>query len=354
MIPKPPKSPKPSTLNAADKKARCDHKCSVIGKVCNPATLRCVARLPWVTPPARPPPIVTVPLPVTLTVTTVLVPIPMVHINPETLEVRSHTVTRLLHVSDNQPRNRVFATRSTNHDMGWIRAQSEYIKSLSFADLFTVTSSINGTHRWLIPYMRSGTLPTGTVLTTKLLTASYPTPLFPQLYPGDRANLRANDLFTKRAYHRFRNKLTKGMFTPGHIKDAMDRYVADLTRIIANAPPVTKPMIVYRGWKEGLLESRPNIEHVSDQFMATSLNVGCAFTYACPKKGVMHRIELEPGTRALFVEVVAEIDQAQVLLNVGSKFRIREKGVEKIVIASRAVGGPSPHLTTVSNMVVGP
>lgn len=303
-------------------------------------------------PPARPI-IATIPLPITLAVVPTMVPIPMIHIDPETLEVRSHTVTRLLHVSDDQPRNSVFATRSTNHDMGWIRAQSEYIKSLSFTDLFTVTSSINGTHRWLIPYMRSGTLPTGTVLTTKLLAASYPTPLFPQLYTGDRADLRA-DLFTKRAYSRFRNKLAKGGFTPGQIKDAMDRYVADLTRIIANAPPVTKPMIVYRGWKEGLLESRPNTEHVSDQFLATSLNVGCAFTYACPKKGVMHRIELEPGTRALFVEVVAKVDQTQVLLNVGSKLRIREKGVKKIVVASRTVGGPPTHLVTVSNMVVGP
>jgi hypothetical protein len=271
--------------------------------------------------------------------------IPFIKVTADLRVVRSER-SYVMNVADDQPRNEVVATRSENHDVDWIRRQVAYISKLPFADLLTVVSAANSTQSWLIPYMWSGALPTGLTLTGLCLRG--PCPLFPQL--SGAVGIRARDSATLAAYKAYKLKCATNGFAPSEVKAAMDRYIADLRRIIAAAPPVSRPMVLYRGWTRGVLEGLPGSEHVSTQFLATSFDVKIAIMYAAQQgsDGVIHRIRVEPGTRGLLVEVVSR-PAAQVLLDVGTRIVFLKKGV------TMPVGTSGTRRTrTVSNMIARP
>lgn len=83
---------------------------------------------------------------------------------------------------------------------------------------------------------------------------------------------------------------------PANYGYIIEQYKRDLIRIISAAPRLSKPIVVYRGFKSEHISS---LRFVNDDFLSTSLSYVAALTFA--KDGGMYQMTLHAGVPCLFV-----------------------------------------------------
>ena len=179
-----------------------------------------------------------------------------------------NTATRL-RVNSGQ----VVSTRNRNIDASWFSAQVAYISSLSARNRKLIKDYTNGSYSWLAPHMRNGS---------------------------------------------YKNK------------PALNKYVLALKRVIANAPPVTRAFVVYRGVKGDVLAPKATT-FVDPSFVSTGYDAAYAMTYM-RDPGTLMRITLLPGTRALLaagINTNSNHGESEIVLDADSKFTVTQRSVKK-------------------------
>ncbi len=104
------------------------------------------------------------------------------------------------------------------------------------------------------------------------------------------------------------------------------RYIRDLDNIINNAPPLTKPLIVYRGVKDDYyLKGKEGFVYTTNSFISTSINLESALKFAGPLC-CFKRITLLPGTRTLLMAGISKfLNEIEFLLGTSCKFYITKE-----------------------------
>ena len=249
----------------------------------------------------------------------------------------------------------VVATRQRNMDLGWLQKQTKFMSELSVYDLMTVIGYTVRSHEWLGPFQRRGKLPTArsfAMMNTHI--AQQPVPLFPQ-FRAVCKNAVAKDVFksahksdaqktflgsdSAAAYKAYVILLKDGAFRDEILGRAIALFAEDLKRIIARAPPLDAPMIVYRGTAGDVFErkdgGRGRVYHI-DAFSSAALDFGWALVYARDrdgKVGMVQRITIAPGTCILAAALVN-------LWNANGEYEVI------LPMGTYEVGKPSQRLVT--------
>lgn len=260
----------------------------------------------------------------------------------------------------------VVATRRRNIDPSWFERQAEYISGLSDYDLMTVISYTVRSHMWLGPYQRNGRLPSARNLNT--LKPSYsrvlPVPLFPQMravtrgMPAEQvfevgANPREKAHFmgdnTPLAYQAHVDLFTGGAIKKEVVRAAIELFVRDLKRIVAGAPPVETPIVVYRGTSDDVLKGVvPGRTYQVDAFSSAAFDLRWAMKYAGGSTGLIQRITLPRGSRVIVAAMVnlwAPEGEYEVILPPGSY------EVAAVSQSKRTVSNGIESLKKVANVV---
>jgi len=216
----------------------------------------------------------------------------------------------------------IVATRKRNMDPSWLEKQARFLSELNMYDLMTVIGYTVRSHRWLGPYQRDGKLP-GTADLELLNTGIryQPSPLFPQ-FRSVCKGASIEDVFENAspsgqkeaflgkdsalAYKAYVTLLKSGAFKTDVLRRAIDLFIRDLDRIIARAPPLEAPMVVYRGTKFDVFEGVPGRVYHIDMFSSAAFDLKWALMYAGHDKrsGLIQRITLARGTRVLAAALV--------------------------------------------------
>jgi hypothetical protein len=98
--------------------------------------------------------------------------------------------------------------------------------------------------------------------------------------------------------------VNENFVTKESYKLMLQLYVADLTRIIYEAPTSKEPLIVYRGTDHDIYKGVKGNIFKSTQIMSTAYLPKHAMQYARGKKGILTRITIPPGKPSLFIAPV--------------------------------------------------
>jgi hypothetical protein len=218
-------------------------------------------------------------------------------------------------------RKNVFVLRDTNVDAlaPWFKKQADFIKNLSMDDFMTVLAYTNKSHTWIGPYLAKGEIKTLTIVSK-----TFAAPLYPQMKKmidsldavPDMDTVLTNvsktkrrtvqtyyDVFTDKKNRDFMRyqayRLMSDHINPFFMKSAMDLYAKDLQAIILRAPPIEKPMFLYRG--STTMYMKLDRKQTIDSFSSASFIPSYSLGYGT--KGY-HRIELAPGSHALALAIV--------------------------------------------------
>ena len=113
-----------------------------------------------------------------------------------------------------------------------------------------------------------------------------------------------------RAYEAYSELLPSDSFRPDIVERAIQLFIRDLDRIISKAPPLDAPMVVYRGTSFDVFEGIEGRAYDVTAFVSTAFDLQQALRYAynrksrLPRSGLLQRITLSPGTRAIAVAMV--------------------------------------------------
>ena len=114
----------------------------------------------------------------------------------------------------------------------------------------------------------------------------------------------------------------------------IDRYIADLSTIIENAPATTKTMKVYRGVEDDYYfkNRKKNVYFKNETFVSTSFNPDIAHIFKNKyNKCCISEITLLPGTKCLWISGVSHFPgENEILLNINTTYLIRSHKVEHI------------------------
>jgi hypothetical protein len=138
-------------------------------------------------------------------------------------------------------------------------------------------------------------------------------------------------------------------------KPAIELYINDLDRIIANAPPLKKPMTVYRGiTKDYFLEGKKGFLYKSNTFVSTSLSLDSALTFKNDKDSCcLKRITLLPGTRTMMMSGVSKYEyESEFLLGRSSKFYITKERIKLYKTPSDKICTTDKDAVYVSDIVI--
>lgn len=243
----------------------------------------------------------------------------------------------------------VVTTRTANIDNEWARSQTEYIQRLPLPDLLTVAAYTHHSHLWLGPFQRDGKLPPARLLAGLMArpVAAFALPLLPQVLRLVKRGVRmfVDGVVPSPAFVGKAPMVRKmmeyialaGSLTPHGIRMAMEDYVTDFRRIIANAPPTRKPTMLYRGDKavDPLPKHAGSARFTATQFTSATQIVDRAVAYTGTGAGHVTRFLLPPGTRVLLVSTLNKWSadgEAEAVLNVGTNFEIVKRGVSRWVL----------------------
>ena len=219
----------------------------------------------------------------------------------------------------------------------WFKQSNLYIQTLSLEDKFTVLAYSQGgdqiANAWLLGkpgyYQKSQTVenvyyplffPIRKILRGDL--SKYVDPS--KKVAADTFKIIAWSDDLSQAYIELSKLLKKSAFKQDLFDHAIADYVKDLTRIIANAPPVPRDCILWRGVgtryfsKEG-----SNIFH-SETFMSTTYSPFSAQIFTDEEQNCcIKKILVPKGTHCLWmVPLSLEPQEHEVLLGPGLKFKI--------------------------------
>jgi rubredoxin len=239
----------------------------------------------------------------------------------------------------------VVGTRYDDIDDDWIRRQNKYISSLNDYDFWTVQAHTNRSHFWIGPFLYKGTAyPTLPGISSG--TKTHIAPLWPQVN-----KLIEDGIFTAKTpwvqsyintktdkakyqlYVRYMNTLPRSIMLK-----ALTMYRDDLKRIIAKAPKSRQKMVFYRGQSSDVLSGTKGHWHTLNSFCSSAYTFDWAFGYSRSRNRIQ-RITVLPGTPVLFVAGVNQWDHSgeyEVMINLGTKYLIRERNVKRQVVDARA------------------
>ncbi len=213
----------------------------------------------------------------------------------------------------------------------WISAQGTYINKLNNYDFYTAIAYTVRSHQWIGPWLRGKkadayfSTPPGFIV-----------PLFPQvsaLMDQDAyktSTWARNFILTplNQKYTWYSNNIHD---MPIHLQNAaIELYVKDLRRIIKNAPPLPKSMVVYRGIDSDIFNGKLGAMHTLNEFASTAY----VPQYLYGKTRYM-RLKLLKGTRVLLLQGLNKWDkngEFEVLVNKGSRYIIRKRNVLRSVL----------------------
>ena len=231
-------------------------------------------------------------------------------------------------------------------DYDWFKEMDDYVRSLSTYDAFTVLGysyhSFDFINKFLIGQMNS----INHLLTTTAVYDQYFFPFYMQAFMLlDSIDLAANNpnviynnkskklsewcndvtkLGLKGGYKMFKSIMSNFPFE--FWKLVMQLYRDDLKRIIDNAPPVKKEMVVYRGVKDDyFLKGAKNNYYHNKCFVSCTLSPSHALLYLRGNQCCFKRITLLPGTKVLFISGLSCYpDELEIVINVDSTLYIKE------------------------------
>lgn len=244
-------------------------------------------------------------------------------------------------ININVPKKNVFGNEymKVNVDtlplQSWIDAQINYIRGLNTYDFLTAMAYTIRSHEWITPYMYSGNY--ANIKFSKPRGISI-VPLFPQIRKLiGRQNVISNtNRIIYEAYDRFSNP--KMFVPPALMKRAMSLYIKDLHRIIKNAPPLPRTMVVYRGLDIDMFGGGMNTVQTMKSFASASYVPNN--TYG-PSKYM--KITLPRGSRVLLLQCLnAWVNKGtgtprgeyEILLNNGTRYTIQRRDLRRPVINS--------------------
>ncbi|AGE57197.1 PBCV-specific basic adaptor domain-containing protein [Paramecium bursaria Chlorella virus NE-JV-4] len=210
----------------------------------------------------------------------------------------------------------VIATRKDNiRHVDYLADQTDYLKNMNIYDLMTVAAYTHYSHWWLGPYQRSGRI----LVQFSKFRQDMIFPLFPQMESIIDAGydvLKTNKVaefkpyitaFTESKtivdkYFIYISLAQENVFSNEALKLALQMYVNDFTRIINDSPPVTEPLVVYRGISTDVLKKGSVFK--SNQFTSTAYNIEQAVKYSTGNPPHLQRITISRGKHALFIAPV--------------------------------------------------
>ena len=226
-------------------------------------------------------------------------------------------------------------------DHKWIKANDDYIKSLSTYDIYTLYGYTLNSNIHINAYIR-GTFSIQSYWDSLRYDPTKYIAMFMQIFSLiDQAELENPDLIVQiigpdwnwmtlkasELLDKCRKETSKviaypyitnlsRLFTTAFMNKVLDLFSADLSRIIMAAPLIEKDMHVFRGDKD-VIDN--NNYHA---FVSTTLSPLAAQAYILQQKCCVKRMFLKPGTRAIFLQGISQYQQdIEVLLDKKSKFR---------------------------------
>jgi hypothetical protein len=262
-------------------------------------------------------------------------------------------------------RNQDWVLQNSKHvhlkiDKDWLKAQDDYVKSLSTEDLFNIYGYTHKGDVYVNHYLR-GSLDIKQFMSDiqefAQLASEYD--YFPLFFPALRVVARysfqqLDILFQTPPMQK--DKVTLSRLNHNNVSNTMkyeflssiadmlsfdrfwvsvlEEYVQCLDKIIRNAPPTTEHMILYRGvttdyyLTKFMMDHRDRI-HVANSFVSTSSSITQAtdfvdFDTSC----CFTRIYVPKGTRMILMAGISKYDEAEFLLNHRTQLYITKSGTE--------------------------
>jgi len=226
----------------------------------------------------------------------------------------------------------------------WVAKSINYIKSLSYRDMFTLYGYTHNGDELCNKYIIGNNQSYMDFVNEHIYDGNafnrYSNKYFPLFfqvldlidkYPISKLILYDEDpqiIYDIKATNNFKRKYNIllnniDIISISIIKEATKQYIEELDKIIKNAPPLTHEVVLYRGVKDKYYYTDPNNKiFINNTFMSTSYTIFNAFEFAntecCVKK-----IICRPGTPAIFLEcITSHPKENEVLLGLNNKFEI--------------------------------
>jgi hypothetical protein len=253
----------------------------------------------------------------------------------------------------------MLATRASDIDLDWFKRQDKYVKELSDYDFWTAQAHTNRSHSWIGPYLYKGDVPT--YLPYGGMT--HMAPLWPQIRkmildgsyvdPTNSwiAKFKSASVESER-YSIYKNHMQTSIPRAVMIP-ALRMYRDDLKRIIAGAPKSRKKMVLYRGSSFDIFRSTRGHWHTLNSFCSASYDLDYSLGYG--GGAMLQRITVLPGTPVLLVAGMnqwATNGEYEIMVNLGTKYLIRGRGVKRIVWKGTHGGHGGRQTTRVTDVTI--
>lgn len=242
----------------------------------------------------------------------------------------------------------LFKDHDLDIDFVWFKKMDNYIKNLSNYDAFTVLGysyhSFDFINRYLIGDMTHSKLKG---LMDEYTYSSYYFPFYVQMHalmdvlviaPADDLDYTYNSQKKKASKwvawcrgkkasecYKLFLRIMKS-FPYSFMKQAMELFKDDLSRIIKDSPPLEKELVIYRGVKDDyFMRDAKDKYYTNKTFVSCSLDPSHAYKYLRNNTCCFKRIVMLPGTRALFISGISCYpNEMEMVVDVGSTMYISE------------------------------
>lgn len=257
------------------------------------------------------------------------------NVNGENKEINVNVPKRIAF-----PSNHLMVNMNKLPTQDWINDQVNYIKSLDAYDFETAMAFTVQSFFWITPYMYGTPISQIQIPTPP----GFLVPLYPQiseiLSRKNQSKLSQLEQIILGSYEEYVRYIH--YIPPSLLKEALDMYIVDLKRIIRNAPPIPRTMVVYRGLDKnifGVGGLMPNVRHTLRAFTSASYIPNKMYGDERYVKFVLPR-----GTRILLIQTMNHwansnkryTGEYEVLLNIGTKFVIEKREIRRPVINDKS------------------
>lgn len=264
-----------------------------------------------------------------------------------------------------------------NLDMDWVREQMAYIKNLPKEDLFTLMGYTNQSHNWCNAYLR-GIWSHNIFYLSQLSTVDFIKKpfFFPIYFQLKRLILATNrDAKDLSMDVDFRNEILKmrkdksskesdlyiKFVKNAHkieekvVREALDMYCADLSRIIQNAPRVKKTMTIFRGVRHDIFKETEGKYYKNVGYVSCSFDLAWGKVYMASPSCCLQVVRLLKGAAAIIASPVNSYGgEREVVLDHGTTYFFKKRNAKKLMMLDmkKMCANPTTDTITVSEVVV--
>ncbi len=215
-------------------------------------------------------------------------------------------------------------TEDTLPQQSWLYAQSRYLASLDWYDIYTAMAYTVRSHQWIGPWLRGNKT---SVRFTK--PPGHTNPLYPQIVklaylPKYRTSPWAQQLIASRNPYQLYIDTSPYIYP---IDEAIKMYTNDLKRIIKNAPPLPNTIYVYRGLQTNIFDGKIGSKDTLKEFASAGY-----IPQSCYAADNYMRLKLLKGTRVLLLQGLNhwnDSGECEIVLNKGSHYVIRKRYLDR-------------------------